>query len=114
MKKKLIFEVESGSTDCENCPYYAARECHNHVIDCHIYDLNTLNLLNVKDDNPMDNSKSINWEQRRFELVKTIAQGFYANPKYLTATGNYIMNIPETIILAADAVLEKYKEFKNV
>ena len=53
----------------------------------------------------------VDWEQRRFELVKAISQGLYANSAFVSTVGSsFIINIPEAAVQAADAVLEEYKK----
>lgn len=43
MKKRLIFEVETGKTDCSKCPEDA--RCDMQLIDCCKYDLATLKFI---------------------------------------------------------------------
>lgn len=50
--------------------------------------------------------KNIDWEQRRFELVKSALQGMLANP----ITKNIDNKLVDTSILIADVVIEKLKE----
>lgn len=48
----------------------------------------------------------IDWEQRKFELVKSALQGMLANP----ITTNIDNKLIDTIVLIADATIEKLKE----
>ena len=48
MKKKLIFEVEEGVTNCSLCPEEV--RCDKQLIDCTKYDLSTLKFIGEEDD----------------------------------------------------------------
>lgn len=43
MKKRLIFEVEEGKTDCRKCPEEV--RCDKQLIDCGKYDLSTIKFI---------------------------------------------------------------------
>lgn len=47
MKKRLIFEVEEGQTQCSSCPFNLGRNCGNRrcIIDCEAYDLSTIKFI---------------------------------------------------------------------
>lgn len=68
------------------------------------------------DDSPADSAKSIDWEQRRFDLVKAIAQGLCSNCEFekdyerfrccISWTEYYSKNA----IKIAEAVLTEYRK----
>lgn len=49
--KRLIFEVEEGSTDCQYCPFWTVSDLDevcgnkNDVFECCDYDLSTLKVI---------------------------------------------------------------------
>lgn len=110
MKKRFVFEVEKGRrTDCRGCKLRNDDECLiTDYIDCDKYDLSTLRLIENEeveliDDSPAGNAKSIDWEQRRFDLVMAAMQAFI--PLKL----EYGV-IARLAIEQADAVIRKYRK----
>lgn len=63
MKKRLIFEIEEGNTECCNCPFRAISEnddmCgdKNETFDCCKYDLSTLKLKFIEEESSTINKQ---------------------------------------------------------
>lgn len=55
----------------------------------------------------------IDWEQRRFELVKAAMQGYITSGAEYTHTENQFKNVAELSIGIADAVLAEYMKGGN-
>lgn len=56
--------------------------------------------------------KAIDWEQRRFELVKAAMQGFCSNSAYV-ANNDATIDIASYAVSQADAIIAEYKKGGN-
>lgn len=60
-----------------------------------------------------NNSSNIDWEQRRWELVKAAMQGYCANSAYVNEHFEEVVDIGKLAISQADAAIAEYKKGGN-
>jgi len=60
----------------------------------------------------VDNSKEINWEQRRYDLAKSAMKSILSNPKWdkVSELGFYKKNVVGNALSYADEMIKQLKE----